>query len=71
MAPPRINDKLVASSFSFEVNFLSQRKIKMLTPIASAVKNQRCHPPALLKKLNAAPLLKVKVKLKKGKKACG
>lgn len=71
IAPPSIKAKLEASNFSFDESFFSQRKIKMLTLMAKAVKNQRCQPPALLKKLNAAPLLKVKVKLKNGKKVCG
>ncbi len=34
----------------------SQTMSAMLTPSASATKNQRCHPPACASMLNAAPV---------------
>ncbi|EXI89239.1 MAG: hypothetical protein AW12_01727 [Candidatus Accumulibacter sp. BA-94] len=64
-APPRI---MVSASESRNSPLWRGRMltIQAAMPIASAVKNQRCQPPASERKLNAAPGLNTSTQLKNG-----
>ena len=56
-----------ASDSSFCPAWLrSMKTIQPETPSASTVKNQRCQPPSLERKLKAAPRLKVSTQFQKG-----
>src|SRR5690606_27121364 len=56
-APPSINARATGSSHLSRLRRASHTSSMTLTPTATAMKNQRCQPPASDRKLKAAPVL--------------